>query len=176
MNAVFHSRAGSIGEFADPPGNFFPCLPVNVAFHVIFKGKTVQIFFYKGDCRATDSRSYGENSPPNKTVFPKDSQFQRSQKQTFYLKKPVSCHRFSISKFIIVCKNNKRMMTFLRSCQYILRVVYIISVILMSEGYKRCCCTAIGKIPISGKTFFTVVYMNRYSILLTNSIYILIGS
>ena len=75
MNAVFHSRAGSIGEFADPPGNFFPCLPVNVAFHVIFKGKTVQIFFYKGDCRATDSRSYRENSPPNKAVFPKDCQF-----------------------------------------------------------------------------------------------------
>ena len=36
-------------------------LTVNVAFHVIFKGKTVQIFFYKGDCRATDSRSYREN-------------------------------------------------------------------------------------------------------------------
>ena len=51
-----------------------------------------------------------------KAVFPKDCQFQRSQKQTFHLKKPVSCHRFSISKFIIVCKNNKRMATFLRSC------------------------------------------------------------
>ena len=172
MNAVFHSRAGSISEFAFSSGNFFPCLPVNIAFHVIFKGKTVQIFFYKGNCRATDSRSYRENSPPNKTVFPKASQFQRSQKQTFHLKKPVGCHCFSISKFIIVCKNNKRMATFLRSCQHILRVVYIIPVILMSEGYKRCCCTAVGKIPVSGQTFFTIVYINRYSILLANSIYI----
>ena len=172
MNAVFHSRTGSISEFAFSSRNFFPCLPVNIAFHVIFKGKTVQIFFHKSNCGTTDCRTYGKYSSSHKTVFPKASQFQRSQKQTFHLKKPVGCHCFSISKFIIVCKNNKRMTTFLRSYQHILRIVYIIPVILMSEGYKRCCCTAVGKIPVSGQTFFTIVYINRYSILLTNSIYI----
>ena len=104
MDPVLHSCLCSVCKLALSPGKYLPSLPINVAFHVVFKGKTGQIVFDKGYSRTADCGAYGQASSSDEAAFPEYRKLQRAQQQAFYLKQAIVCYCLAVSKFVIVCK------------------------------------------------------------------------
>lgn len=132
----------------------------------------------KHDQWTADRITERQNPPANPFTSLERPKTQRKKHKSLYFQHLPINHFFIISNFTIITKSNQRFLYFPHDAYDLFRILSLIYIVLMGEGYKLRFRFGISKIPVLNNAFLPLIYIITWilGVLMTRSVRLLRGT